>query len=64
MLEIEIFGGNICGKSQKADEVVLVRSVSQPGHWRSISLFTPWDAQSDRRIFLVQLFIPVSNGGF
>lgn len=26
-------------------------SVSQPGHWRSISLLTPGDAQSDSRIF-------------
>lgn len=28
-----------------------IGSVSQPGHWRSISLFTPGDAQSDSRIF-------------
>ena len=28
-----------------------IGSVSQPGHWRSISLFTPRDAQSDSRIF-------------
>lgn len=37
----------------KAQELMLgkIDSVSQPGHWRSISLFTPRDAQSDSRIF-------------
>lgn len=46
---------------KKAQEVMLgkIDSVSQPGHWRSISLFTPRDAQSDSRIF--QLFISVAN---
>lgn len=40
-------GGN------KAQELMLgkIGFVSQPGHWRSISLFTPRDAQSDSRIF-------------
>lgn len=32
--------------------------VSQPGHWRSTSLLTSRDAQSDSRMF--QLFIPSS----
>lgn len=45
----------------KALEVTLgkIGSVSQPGHWRSTSLFTARDAQSDSRIF--QLFISVAN---
>lgn len=48
-------------RGEKAQEVMLgkIDSVSQPGHWRSIPLFTPRDAQSDSRIF--QLFISVAN---
>lgn len=44
----------------EAVEVTLgeLGSVSQPGHWRSTSLLTRRDAQSDIRIF--QLFIPSS----
>lgn len=58
MLETTIFGRRYCiirSGGATAREVVLgkVDSVSQPGHWRSISLFTPRDAQSDSRIFSI-----------
>lgn len=40
-------------ESGEAGELVLgkIGSVSQPGHWRSIFLFTARDAQSHSRIF-------------
>lgn len=49
-------------RGEKLRSLGWVRSalVSQPGHWRSNSLFTLRDAQSDSRIFF-QLFISVAN---
>lgn len=57
MFESMIFGSGslLCNDKgmEKGSELMLgeIGSVSQPGHWRSISLFTPRDAQSDSRIF-------------
>lgn len=61
MFETMIFGSDIVyDKGGKAPELMLgkISSVSQPGHWRSISLFTPRDAQSDSRIFFNYLSPP------
>lgn len=43
------------GGRDAAPEVMLGKtdSVSQPGHWRSFSTFTPGDAQSSSRIFSI-----------
>lgn len=55
MFETMIFGSDLVWWQGKktAQELILgkIVSVSQPGHWCSISLLTPRDAQSDSRIF-------------